>query len=215
MSEVATTTETTAKLPVPQGQTVTAPTQDDAQFARDYIKLAKDLGFDAGVTQLTQKQKQDAFNAFLAEHGIRKYEYKTVRDYLDQQYGATPWGWRALRDQDNPKKSLATPASRTMGVYIGTDGIMRNNADLNCGVWQSKHNGNYIGGKDAALYNKPIPYPVLLTVKKIADAFPEATFWVSDEAKVVPVPVLDPFLGVRYADKFWIIERWDEPSFRD
>ncbi len=74
-------------------------------------------------------------------------------------------------------------------------------------------------------YNKPIPYPVLVTMGKIVDeakAFnvvPE--FFVNDYAKPAERPQasarFDPFLAVSTSDSdsLFIIERWDEPGFRE
>lgn len=61
-------------------------------------------------------------------------------------------------------------------------------------------------------YNHEVPYPVLLTVKKLVDRFGErAKFFVSDYESAVP----DPFLLVVVDMKSChIVERWDEPSFR-
>ncbi len=61
-------------------------------------------------------------------------------------------------------------------------------------------------------YPRQIPLPVLLTVEKIMDQHPTAEFYV---AALHDFP--DPFLGVRLPeepDEFFIVERWDEPSFR-
>jgi len=60
-------------------------------------------------------------------------------------------------------------------------------------------------------YTKPIPLPVLMTVAKIREAFPEARFWVTDIAEI---PKGDPFLSVGVGEERFIIERWDEPGFR-
>ena len=63
----------------------------------------------------------------------------------------------------------------------------------------------------ADVYNKPIPMPVMLTIARIESLYPAARFYVSDIREVK-----DPFLAVTVegADTFFVIERWDEPSFR-
>jgi hypothetical protein len=53
---------------------------------------------------------------------------------------------------------------------------------------------------------------VLLTIKAIRDAAPSAHFYVSDEFTKERIP--DPFLLVEVAGEQFVIERWDEPSFR-
>lgn len=63
-----------------------------------------------------------------------------------------------------------------------------------------------------SVYLHAIPFACLLTVKKIADAFPDAQFLVSDYEVQRP----DPFLAVTLPDtpELFVIERWDEPGFR-
>jgi len=63
-----------------------------------------------------------------------------------------------------------------------------------------------------AAYRKAIPMPVLMTIAKIREAFPEAEFFVTDIRRL---PKGDPFLSVRMpGEELFIIERWDEPGFR-
>lgn len=74
-------------------------------------------------------------------------------------------------------------------------------------------------------YKKPVPYPVLLTIDAIVKEAKTygvtPTFFVSDfaEKNVSPRPQLrlDPFLavGTTDSDAFFVIERWDEPGFRE
>lgn len=61
-------------------------------------------------------------------------------------------------------------------------------------------------------YDKFVPYPVLLTVKRIDEAFGDRVqFYVTDY--VSPKP--DPFLAVSARGlPYYVIERWDEPTFR-
>lgn len=60
-------------------------------------------------------------------------------------------------------------------------------------------------------YMKAVPYPVLLTIEKIRKAIPDVYFFVS----APEVPEGDPFLLVtRRGMGGYIIECWDEPSFR-
>lgn len=78
----------------------------------------------------------------------------------------------------------------------------------------------------AGEYDRPIPYPVLRTMARIRETYPEARFEISEITKV---PKPDPFLRVgiqplqpgpyeprtrAYPDEWFIIERWDEPAFR-
>lgn len=61
------------------------------------------------------------------------------------------------------------------------------------------------------LYKKPIPAPVLMTMAKIREAFPEVRFEVTD---IEELPKGDPFLRAGQHGTWFIIERWDEPGFR-
>jgi hypothetical protein len=61
------------------------------------------------------------------------------------------------------------------------------------------------------VYDKPIPREVLPTIARIVKRMPEAEFYVSDVEQFQ-----DPFLAVTVpgSDTLFVIERWDEPSFR-
>lgn len=71
-----------------------------------------------------------------------------------------------------------------------------------------------LGNAKNTRYAKPVPMPVLQTVKRIADVFKDSVrFCVTD------CEVKDPFLlvGIKTPGgvfKIHVIERWDEPSFR-
>lgn len=64
---------------------------------------------------------------------------------------------------------------------------------------------------DSSIYNKPIPPEVLPTIARIVDRMPDVEFYVSDVLEIK-----DPFLGVTVpgSDTLFVIERWNEPSFR-
>lgn len=67
------------------------------------------------------------------------------------------------------------------------------------------------GVTETEVYPKAVPYPVLLTVDKILQRCDSAYFFVA-----APQTHPDPFLGVLSAQNsgLFVIERWDEPSFR-
>ena len=64
---------------------------------------------------------------------------------------------------------------------------------------------------DASIYNKPIPQEIVPIIARIANRFPDAEFYVTDIQEFN-----DPFLGVTVpgSDTLFVIERWDEPAFR-
>ena len=143
----------------------------------------------------------------LDEH-VRIYRFKDVISYMDKK---TPkgkiWGWTAVRVVDRNRCGRS--------VTFGYNDV----------------NGRFFPGP----YDKPIPFPVLLTMEKIENAMaqlPEASrpaFFITDYA----VPSPDPFLMVAtpgvsqiqqpsasghlwqaLEESCFIIERWDEPNFR-
>lgn len=66
------------------------------------------------------------------------------------------------------------------------------------------------------VYQHAVPLPILMTIKKIADKMPEAVFFCSDYEVQRP----DPFIGVStqalfIEGKIWVIERFNEPGFRE
>lgn len=119
----------------------------------------------------------------LRDENIRVYDYDQVCKFLDVKLG-TDWRWMPLRQIDSDE-------------FPG-------------GEW-----GHEIAGHRRKFgnnrYNRPVPLPVLLTVKKIAEAIPQARFYVSGIDRDA-----DPFLCVTTRLlHVHIIERWDEPDYRE
>lgn len=66
------------------------------------------------------------------------------------------------------------------------------------------------------VYDHPVPYPVLLTVDRLQERFgDEISFYVSDYEAPIPDPFLLVVLSRGGADGQFIVERWDEPGFRE
>ena len=61
--------------------------------------------------------------------------------------------------------------------------------------------------------DKPIPMPVLMTMEKVVDRFGSSVEMSISEITKYP----DPFLSVHVpgSERRFVIERWDEPGFRD
>ena len=79
--------------------------------------------------------------------------------------------------------------------------------------WRTIPNAGFVYPK---VYSQRLPKRVLEEMKVILDKDPEALFLVSDYEVIKP----DPFLAVTTAkllaaDKLWIIDQWDEPTFDD
>lgn len=64
------------------------------------------------------------------------------------------------------------------------------------------------------IYTKAIPFPVIQSIEKLTTAHPKLCFFVSDERQKSDEK--DPFLLVtmKNSSHYWVVERWDEPSFR-
>lgn len=153
---------------------------------REYNRVAKAIGWKPGALL-----EQNVRN-FLAENGLCVFPYEKVEAYLDSKFGKfrgitvdSTWVWRPLRENDF--------------------GLERH-------AWVARRNGSII--EKGPYYHGPIPPPVMATVEKIAQAFPEVKFFVSD----VPEPedrFGDPFLALcGLGMKLLPVERWEEPSFR-
>jgi len=194
-----------ARVPVPVATPIVPPTVETP--STEYVKLVQKLGLFSTLSKTEVDTEVAEFVAALSQMGLRRYDFDAVKRYLNQQYGRTRWGFRAL---------FKCNEQTTIGVFLSHNGYI-NGGDTK---WWKKHNGALLGTSnvlrwpgDLALYAKPIPFPVLRTIDELRTKFPGATFWVSDEAQKV-ARSFDPFLLVRFHGQQFIIERWDEPGFR-
>ncbi len=153
----------------------------------EYCQVANSIGFSNG-SLLEWRLKN-----FLTNEGIQVYDYKKVSNYMDAQIQELN---RAINEQNNMFHWEWTALrKKDAKVYL------QNNGHL----YSSEYSGR--------TYEKPVPYPVLLTVQKIEKEFGEQVyFFVTDIRKV---PLGDPFLAIVISGiEVMVIERWDEPSFR-
>ena len=150
-----------------------------------YLELAEKAKFSYGKALL----KEAAFQRFLAESGLPCYNHDEVHTYL-------------LR-----KAPFDTNNRRMFPVWVN---IAHCDYDAKRYAYNTA-TGSYESSRTDSSYRKAIPEAVLMTIVKIKNEFPTAEFFVSDYATQKPV---DPFLMVRYENVMYIIERWDEPSFR-
>lgn len=187
----------TVELPVSVAMVTPPPV--DRDFEVEYLKVAGELGI---FSPLARESRIRAFEIKLAEMGLRIYDGEQVASYLTGVFGKEIWsaplGARG-------RQRLATWAWRPLvekRIFIGGRDQLVTNGQL---------------ASDLISYSKPIPLPVLLTVKTLLDSFPSAVFYISDSvtaAEATPKN-LDPFLLVRHEDQSYIIERWDEPNYRE
>lgn len=153
----------------------------DVEFMAEWVKLGREVGITTG------KVPEVELKLFLGEEHIPVFITQACFDYLTAKAKQEGLAWHlyALRKSDNERYELR-----------GT-----NWADIR--NWPN-------GQVHENLYRDKIPYPVLVTLKKLTDKF-------GDRLTVfVAATKQDPFLVVTLDDSNLVfIERWDEPSFRD
>jgi hypothetical protein len=151
----------------------------------DFADQYNALANKLGITQrATPLLSSRALAVALKDLQITCYDRADVEKYMDRK---GRWNWFPIRADDK---------------YSG------NSSAINYRVTQHRFARIY-GGYDSTLYTSPIPYPVLLTIEQITEKVPYARFYV---AALNDKP--DPFLAVVLNDEVYVIERWDEPSFR-
>jgi hypothetical protein len=170
---------------VPVRQPVTVAADPDREYLTEYRRIAQKVGYRCSEVE-TRVSKAELLE-FLQAEGIGVYNYKAVEEYMN-----------GLVAKENY-------ANRGWQTFTW--------------IWASlrakDRSFNLATLSQPSTYEKPIPFPVLLTIEKIADRFGDkVNLFVSD---IVNVPKPDPFLAVSVAgDKEkYVIERWDEPGFRD
>lgn len=158
----------------------------DSDIMKEYNRVALKLGVSARVSEKPTKLAQT-----LRDLMIPVYDQAKVEEYMDRQAASKiqQWGWyplvhRSILDAVLPIRRVSATA------------------------WPHSR-----GAMQRTQYAENIPLPVLLTAERISDACgSDAEFFV---AAFTLSP--DPFLGVRLKSnpsEFFIVERWDEPSFR-
>lgn len=148
----------------------------------EYLEVADEFELSGRAMENVKLKK------FFKNNMISIYDYRRVAAYLlSKTPSGKDWRWLPLREQDKGK-----------GWELGT----------------SYYNERWVynGEIDSRIYAHAVPYPVLLTARKIAKEFGDkVAFYVSDY--VSPNP--DPFLAVKTLNSdMFVIEKWDEPGFR-
>ena len=181
-----------SKVPVPTKQPATVALDD--KLIEEYRRVSEEIGFS------TPALLEARLAAFFTDNHMDVYSYKKVVAFLDDQFGRPQfhsggvfgyshykektWCWCPLRAIDAEKRLWAHTPP--------------------------EQNGEIITG---VFYQLPVPLPVLHTVKQVSAAFPEVAFFVSK--KTEDADKADPFLMVTAQGiSNFVIERWDEPSFR-
>lgn len=143
----------------------------------------------ADILGVSCRMSSSGLAAFLREQDIQVFDLAAVERYMDKK---GTWSWYPLRLSDRPKPDGSDWA---LARHIAHD-------------FPSLY-----GSQNNQLYNKPVPYPVLVTVKTIVDRFGDDVLFLV----AAPASHPDPFLAVLQRSnwtKMFVIERWNEPGFR-
>ena len=168
-----------------RGDLVPVSLGEDREFLERYRALAQKIGYHCA--EVETKLDEVELVEYLHEQGIAPYDYKAVCFYMHevvQQLNSA---------QDQGSSTWAT-------------------------VHRMQHEWRWsplrkCDGKKSELYTKPIPEPVLLTVAGLVERFGERVVLEISDLYTMPKP--DPFLAVSVrGGERYVIERWDEPSFR-
>jgi hypothetical protein len=179
---------------------------DDSEF-ENYERVANELKFE-NVASLRERLLR-----FFSREGILVYPFDQVAAFLTAKkpvfdFIGDPivWVWKPLRKED-------------MGKLTNFGGIHNEHfVEKKVSLWKKILEGEWYwrrqipsdGQISQGQYGLKVPYPVLLTAQKVAAAFPQVHFYVSDYESRNP----DPFLAVTAVGmEFLVIEHWDEPDF--
>lgn len=163
----------------------TAVVVEDDPMPDGYLERATRLGLEGITESINVENERRKFRRFLSENGVCTYDRDAVHKYL---------------------KSICPKGHDIMWRSLTSDAKMLDD-DMR---FRNLYNSLSFVAYRPGVYKSIIPEPVLMTIEKIKSAFPDAEFYVS----TFDMPKEDPFLAVLYANHGWIIERWDEPGFR-
>ena len=168
------------------------PTQQfqetDTDFLKDYRRVAEKLG-----VAVRSPGSLTPFKTWLSTEGVPCYSEDKVKTYLNKMLG-----------KNN------TDYTHTSQYWLWRGARVNDTI-----IYNTKYAGAPVG-LTSLKYSKPLPYPVMLTMERIQGAFPNAGFYISDTyTDNEKAAMRDPFLLVIVGDERYIVERWDEPNFRD
>ena len=148
-----------------------------------YVSMARSIG---AVVQADEAELLAAIH----EANLETYDFTMVDNYLYRQalkQGAEMrWVWKPVAEKDVEPLTKAN-------------------------TWRVEPNVGIVFPKT---YSQKIPFRALVEMGLVLDKMPDAIFLVSDYEVVKP----DPFLAVTtlkllVANKVWIVDQWDEPTF--
>lgn len=182
--------ERLVELPtLPELRTVLLDSVEGTEEMAEYVTRAERLGMSAIPAQ------QEQFKAFLRREEIVIYPLKEVDEYLDIKAKRV---WAQMQDGETNMETMVTRRTNAARPSVRWDWYP---------LTKKSMESNQGHGKN--LYAKPIPLEHQRTVEKIADAFPQAHFFVS-QLEYDP----DPFMLCVEAKLPVVIAKWNEPGFK-
>lgn len=195
-----------------------AVASSEADVLDEYERLAAGIGF-APVALRVERMRM-----LLAELGLYIYERAKVEAYLTSKFGrekhfemnqSATWCWRPMRAADLAvtKQQPVVDETGTPSGWITVGSTFGGTVFNQPSVPSVLVNGQVL--RVGPTYAKPVPMPVLATVARLLEKVPDAKFFISDETTLAE-RFKDPFLAVQLpgSEELYVIERWDEPSFR-
>lgn len=177
----------TAEAPTPavEPATIMAVKPLNDTDLESYLALAAEIGLQSAATVEAR-----LLNAIVNEQ-MSLYDLDSVSNYMDERYVKTGWVWFPLRTLDVNRVQTLNIPFRPIG-------------------YQS------VGGVTMRQYTQAVPRPVLERIATLNKLVPHLVYLVAAENTSVNGAVGgDPFLGVTCPGmRIYVIERWDEPSFR-
>ena len=171
-----------------RGDLVPVSLGEDRAFLERYRALAQKIGYHCA--EVESKLDEAELVEYLHEQGIAPYDYKAVCFYMHE----------VVQQLNHSAQNRRMPS--VWGDWAG--GVEHE------WRWSPLRKCD---GEKSELYTKPIPEPVLMTVAGLVERFGERVVLEISDLYTMPKP--DPFLAVSVrGGERYVIERWDEPSFR-
>jgi hypothetical protein len=206
-----------AALAVQEREALTLPVAAPAQLEdpnvfdiEEYKALVQELGVDDSAIRNYE------FRLFLNSEGIEVYPYEKVTTFLDAKVKkeANPnlvWVWKPINGSYPPAPRNRSGLPSMMSISISAMQASTERLERSIFLTGTLVPAESNPVRKSNAYTRPLPQAVLMTVKKIRDKFRDALFYASDYEVRDP----DPFLMVTGPGlDYYVIERWDEPTFR-
>lgn len=177
-----------AKDPLAPEPITTDDIRDDAEYIQ-HAALARKLGVAIAAPSISTSK---VLRVALSAECLPVYNLRAVEKYMDDLSvkRRTMWHWYPLRNADREHVTRDEQDREREGGFT-----------------------SYSGRVTRDRYSQAVPLPVLMTVDRLLERLGHSVSFF-----VAALGVGDPFLAVRLnsaPDQMFVIERWDEPGFRD